>query len=194
MKILRYIGAAAMTTAMAATWAGEDPAATEDKLLIYTSQSINLTAVVEAIDHETRVVTLRGPEGNAVTFTATEEVRNLGQVETGDLVDVEYIESTSIEVVANPGLETSAEEMVITGRTPEGDMPGITAMDTQVVTATVEEINIEANTFKLKWPNGEFEEFTAMNPENLKRAEVGDLVIITHTEAMAIAVKHASAE
>ncbi len=194
MKILRYIGAAAMTTAMAATWAGEDPAATEDKPLIYTSQSINLTAVVEAIDHETRVVTLRGPEGNAVTFTATEEVRNLGQVETGDLVDVEYIESTSIEVVANPGLETSAEEMVITGRTPEGDMPGITAMDTQVVTATVEEINIEANTFKLKWPNGKIEEFTAMNPENLKRAEVGDLVIITHTEAMAIAVKHASAE
>jgi len=194
MKFLRYIGAAAMTTAMAATWAGEDPAATEDKPLIYTSQSINLTAVVEAIDHETRVVTLRGPEGNAVTFTATEEVRNLGQVETGDLVDVEYIESTSIEVVANPGLETSAEEMVITGRTPEGDMPGITAMDTQVVTATVEEINIEANTFKLKWPNGKIEEFTAMNPENLKRAEVGDLVIITHTEAMAIAVKHASAE
>ena len=194
MKILRYIGAAAMTTAMAATWAGEDPAATEDKLHIYTSQSINLTAVVEAIDHETRVVILRGPQGNAVTFSVTEEVRNLGQVETGDLVDVEYIESTSIEVVANPGLETSAEEMVITGRTPEGDMPGITAMDTQVVTATVEEINIEANTFKLKWPNGKIEEFTAMNPENLKRAEVGDLVIITHTEAMAIAVKHASAE
>ncbi len=84
--------------------------------------------------------------------------------------------------------------MVITGRTPEGGMPGITAMDTQVVTATVEEINIEANTFKLKWPNGKIEEFTAMNPENLKRAEVGDLVIITHTEAAAIAVKHASAE
>ena len=59
---------------------------------------------------------------------------------------------------------------------------------------TVEEINLEANTFKLKGPEGVIEEYAAMNPENLKRAAVGDLVIITMTEAVAISVEAGPAE
>ena len=67
-------------------------------------------------------------------------------------------------------------------------------MDTQVITATVEEINLEANTFKLKGPEGNIEELTARDPDNLKLADVGDLVVITFTEAMAIAVEHTTPE
>ena len=63
--------------------------------------------------------------------------------------------------------------------------PGGMEMSTRVITATVAEINLEANTFKLNMPGGEVREFTARNPENLKRAEVGDLVVITFTEAVA---------
>ena len=194
MSILRYIGIAALTLSMTSTWAEEEPAATVEKPYIFVSQSQNLTAVVEAIDHETREVTLRESEENSVTFVVDKEARNLKQVEVGDLVNVEFIQSMSIEVVANPGVEPGTGEMTVLGRTSEGDMPGGIAMGTQVVTATVEEINIEANTFKLKGPDGNVEEFTARNPENLKRVEVGDLVIITHTEAMAISVEHAPAE
>jgi len=73
-------------------------------------------------------------------------------------------------------------------------MPGMTVSDTVVITGTLEEINIKANTFKLKGPEGKFEEFTAPNPEDLKRVEVGDLVIITHTEALTIAVEHTATE
>ena len=58
----------------------------------------------------------------------------------------------------------------------------------------VEEINIEANTFKLKGPDGVINEYVARNPENLKRAVVGDLVVITITEAVAIVVEHQTAE
>ena len=68
------------------------------------------------------------------------------------------------------------------------------AIDSVVVTATVEEINIEANTFKLKGPSGEIKEYEARNPENLKKAEVGDLVVITYTEAVAITVEKATTE
>ena len=66
------------------------------------------------------------------------------------------------------------------------EAPGGMEMATTVTTAIVEEINIEANTFKLKMPGGEIREFTAQNPENLKAAAVGDVVIATHTEAVAI--------
>jgi len=70
----------------------------------------------------------------------------------------------------------------------------VTAIDAQVITATVEEINLEDNTFKLKGPSGEINEYVAHDPENLKKAAVGDLVVITYTQAVAISVEKTSLE
>jgi hypothetical protein len=67
-------------------------------------------------------------------------------------------------------------------------------MITTVATATVEEINIEANTFKLKWPGGEIKEYEARDPENLKKADVGDLVVTTYTEAIALTLNEVTEE
>ena len=84
--------------------------------------------------------------------------------------------------------------LLAAGRSELGEMPGMAAVDATVVTATVEEINLENNTFKLKGPSGEINEYVAQDPENLKKAEVGDLVVITYTEAVAISVEKTTAE
>ncbi len=120
--------------------------------------------------------------------------RNLGQVKVGDIVMAEYVQSLSIEVFANEGYEPGAGELAVAGRSEEGAMPALTAIDALVVTATVEEINLEANTFKLKGPAGEIKEYEARDPENLKKAAVGDLVVITYTEAVAISVEKTAGE
>jgi len=112
----------------------------------------------------------------------------------GDTVTIEYLQSMSIDVVAGDGSEPGVGELGAIARTEEGQMPGVAVVDTVVVTATVEEINIEANTFKLRYPEGEIKEYTARNPENLKKSEVGDIVVITYTEAMAISVEKTTAE
>ena len=174
-------------------WSGEKAAA-KDKPSMSASQTVTVSALVEAINQETREVTLRGPEGDAVSFVASEEARNLDQVSVGDVVIAEYIESISIEVFANDGTDPGVGELIATGRTEKGEMPGAVAMDSIVITATVEEINIEANTFKLKGPNGEINEYTTRDPENLKKAEVGDLVVITMTEAVALSVEKTTVE
>jgi len=137
---------------------------------------------------------VRKPDGEALTFTASDEARNLDQVEVGDVLIAEYIESVSINVMANEGMEADAAEVSAMARTKEGEMPGFAAMDATVVTATVEEINLEMNTFKLKGPDGTVNEYVARNPENLKRAAVGDLVVITVTEALAITVEEQPAD
>jgi hypothetical protein len=93
-----------------------------------------------------------------------------------------------VQVVANDGHEPAIAGMTTIERTKKGEMPGMMAIDTEVITATVEEINIEMNTFKLKGPDGTVEQYTAMNPDNLKRAVVGDLVVMTMTHAVAVAV------
>ncbi len=179
--------------AATAVWAGDD-AATMERPSFYASQTMMVSAVVEEINHETRVVTVRKPDGEALTFTASEEARNLGQVEVGDVLVAEYEETISIEVMANDGMEAGAAEVEAVARTEEGEMPGFAAMDATVITATVEEINIEANTFKLKGPDGTVNEYVARNPENLKHSMVGDLVVITVTEAVAIVVEDQTAK
>lgn len=144
-----------------------------------TSRTMTVSAVVEAIDHETRVVTVRKTDGEEITFTASEEARNLDQVAVGDILLAKYVETLSIEVMANEGFEPEAAGAAAMAHTKEGEMPGLAAMEQTVITAVVEEINLENNTFKLREPDGTVNEYVARVPENLKRAKVGDLVVIT---------------
>jgi len=155
---------------------------------------MTVTALVEAIDHETRVVTVLKPDGESITFTASDEVRNLAQVNVGDYLVAEYVETVSIEVMANDGMQAEAAAVSAMARTEKGEMPGVAAMDAMIVTSTVEEINLETNTFKLKEADGSINEYMARNPENLKRAAVGDLVVTTVTASVAIVVEEKPAE
>ena len=63
-----------------------------------------IAAAVTAIDQARRLVTIRGPQGNELTFEAGPEVRNLAQVQVGDIVRLTY-EQTYIAT------RTDAEEV-----------------------------------------------------------------------------------
>ena len=173
--------------------AGDEVAATE-KPAISTTQTVKLTTVVDAIDREARTITLKGPEGNTRTIQAMEGSNNIDKIEVGDIVNVEYVQHMSLEVFANDGMEPGTGTMAAVARNKEGETPAGMVMETTITTATVEAINIEANTFKLKWPGGDIKEYEARNPENLKKADVGDLVVITYTEAIALSLAEVPAE
>ena len=160
-----------------------------EKLSISTSRSVQVTAKVVAIDHKTRVVTLVENNGQSVTFTVGEEARNLGQVAVGDLVRADYLENITIEVISAENAEPSEAVLVAVDRSEEGETPAIEAIETIVDVYTIEQINIENNTFKLKNVDGLVTEFTAKNPDNLNKAAVGDLVVISLTQAFAISVE-----
>jgi len=193
MKNIKYLLVVAQLLVATAVFAGEEKAEL-DRPSFAASQTMVVTAVVEAINHETRVVTVRKNDGEEITFTASEEARNLDQVSVGDILVAEFVEKITIEVLPGDGLGPDAAEAAVMARTEKGEMPGVAAMDSTVVISTVEDINIEANTFKLKGPDGEVTEYTARNPDNLKRSKVGDIVVITDTVAVAIMVEKAPAE
>src|SRR5262249_20941330 len=68
--------------------------ATSKELPKYTdSQTVTATAVVQAIDQNTREVTLKAENGNVFSFVAGDDVKNLSQVHVGDTVRVTYTES-----------------------------------------------------------------------------------------------------
>ena len=115
---------------------------------------ISLTATVEAIDLEKRLVTLKGPEGNTVTLEVGEQARNLSQVKVGDQVQADYYESVALYAQKPDGSLPAAAEMAAVERAPAGEKPGIAAVDSRIITATVESIDLEKRAVALKGPEG----------------------------------------
>ena len=161
---------------------------------ISATQKVHVTTVIDAIDREARTVTLKGPRGNTRTLQAREDSHNIDKLEVGDQVDVEFIQHMSIEVYEGVGAEPGTGMMAAEATNKEGETPAVMAVESVVTTAIVEEINIEANTFKLRWPNGEVLEYEAQEPENLKKASIGNLVVTTYTEAIALSLVEVPAE
>ena len=106
-----------------------------------------VTATVTAIDLPERLVTLRGPEGNLFTVQASEEVRDLPQLEVGDRVVVRYYEAIAAEL-AKPGQEASASATAM--RAPPGAKPG--GELAQEVTAMVKIVAVDPRPTRSRSP------------------------------------------
>jgi hypothetical protein len=152
---------------------------------------VSETATVTAIDLANRIVTLKGPKGKIFDIKAGEEVRNLTQVKTGDKVKVKYYQSVAVEVMA-PGLAPGGvQEDVAVGRAKPGEKPAGMVGGQITVTAKVEAIGKKKDSVTLKGPEGKTLTVKIQDPKNLENVKVGDEVVITVTEALAISVEAA---
>jgi hypothetical protein len=157
---------------------------------VVKERAVTMTATVEAIDLDKRLVTLKGPAGEKKAIAVGPEARNLPQVKVGDLVTVTYYESMAVEVV-KPGSGSGAGQASTIVRAKPGEMPGGAAIRTATVMATVTAIDKKENTLTLKGPQGNTVIAPVENPANLDKVKVGDELMITVTEAVAISVERA---
>jgi hypothetical protein len=151
-------------------------------------RTVNVTATVEAIDVDKRIVTLKGPQGNVFDLKVGERAKNLPQVKVGDQVKVKYYESLAFEV-KKAGAPSEATASSGVARAKEGEKPGGIAANQVTVTATVEAIDTKKNHVTLKGPEGRILEVKVQDPKNLKNVQKGDQVVLTYTEALAVSVE-----
>jgi Cu/Ag efflux protein CusF len=154
-------------------------------------QVVEMHATVTAIDMATRSVTLKGEDGTETTIQVDERARNLGQVKVGDTVKVAYVQALAWNMSKSTKAEPTVEVEEAAGRAQEGEKPGGMAGRRVSATVTIEAIDIEQGTVTLKGPAGNSRTVKALNPDNLTKVKVGDLVDITYTEAVAIQVEPA---
>jgi len=156
-----------------------------------TTSLTEKTATVEAVDQSTRMVTLKGPEGNSVTFKASAEVRNLPQVKVGDTVKFAYYESLAVRVLKKGEAFPTAGESAAMSRAKQGEKPaGVIGKET-TVNATITAIDKKAKTATLKGEDGKSVTVNPLRPEKLNEVKVGDRLVITYTEAVAVKVEKA---
>ncbi|MCW5890193.1 MAG: hypothetical protein KIT14_06535 [bacterium] len=147
-----------------------------------------MTAEVVAIDQAKRTVTLRGPEGNEATLKVGDEVKNLAQVRKGDQVTAAYYESLAVSVKkpgeVKPGIVATDDIQTA----PPGQKPGGAGATTLTIVAKVKKVDKERQTLTLQGGDGSTTTVDVQDPANLEKVKAGDLLEITYTEAVAIAV------
>lgn len=150
-----------------------------------------VTAEVIAIDLPTRTVTLKGPQGNEFEVHADQRVKRLSQVHVGDKVDVSYYESLIWSAKKAAGGSPGAPVVQEAAIAKPGSKPAGEAARQVKMTVTIEAIDLANGTVTLKGPQGNSRTIKARDPKNLEKVQVGDLVDITYTEALAITVRPA---
>ena len=156
---------------------------------IQKERIITETATVEAVDLATRVVTLKGPKGKIFDITAGDKVRNLDQVHVGDQVHVEYYQSVAIDVFKAGQAPGGTQAVETVERAKPGEKPAGMIENEVTVTAKVVAIAKNKRSVTLKGPEGKTLNVKIQDPKNLKNVKVGDDVVITVTEALAISVE-----
>jgi len=155
---------------------------------VYKEKVVTGRATVEAIDLEKRIVTLKREDGSVFDLAVGKEVRNLPQVKVGDEVVVKYYQSIAVQVTKPEAAEGSEVKETV-ARAKPGEKPAGVVAKQVTVTATVEKIDKKKMIATLKGPEGKVVDVKVQNPKNLENVNVGDQVVITYTEAVAVSVE-----
>lgn len=150
------------------------------------SASIQMKATVVGVDQATRMVTLEGADGKTFTVQAGDAVKHLDQVQLGDVVAVTYTESLAFQVVPKgekpQGVSESAE------RTASGGEIG------HKVTSyfKIDAYNPDTHLLWGTTAAGVTKSITVQDPvaqAKLKKLIPGDVVAVTYSESLAIALE-----
>jgi Cu/Ag efflux protein CusF len=152
-------------------------------------ETATVTATVQAIDLEKRIVTLKGPEGNVFDVKVGPEARNLAQVKPGDIVVAKYFEAVAVEVKkGGVGIRGKETETAVS-RAPLGEKPAGAVATTTTITANVTKVDPKKQVVTLEGPSGRSVNVKVKDPAVFSQIKAGEQVEMVITEAIAIAVE-----
>lgn len=148
-------------------------------------------ATIEEIDLENRMITLKGEKGKIYDMKVGPQAKNLAQLKKGDEVKLKYSEAVSARVYKAGEAPVIQEKSASLETAKEGAMPGGKISASSTITATVASIDMKKPSVDLKNSEGKILTVKIEDRRNLANVKVGDEVVITYTEALAISVEKA---
>ena len=162
----------------------------EDEVLI------SVTATVQSLDLEKRELTLKGPLGDTVSVTVDQSVKRLNEVKVGDEVTAKYYVSVAAELREPTAAEKEKPLVVAEGlaKAPKGASPAAGGLRVIRVVATVEGLERPTRLLTLKGPRGNYLSVRARDVKRLEKLHLGDTIVVTLTEALAVSVEKTSVQ
>ncbi len=151
-----------------------------------TSEMRTETGVVEAVEAQTRTVTIKKADGTYVTTVAGPEIKRFDEVKIGDKVTAKYYENVIVRVKkpGEPDVDSKAA-----GTTGAGQAtPGGTKAKQRTITATVTAMDPAVPSMTFTGPNGWKYTSRIQDTAAAAQVKVGDKVDIVWTEAMLVSI------
>jgi hypothetical protein len=163
------------------------PMSREDALLV------SITASVEDVNYTNREVTLKGPLGNEVTLVADPSIKRFNEIKIGDQITADYYVSVAGEVRKPTSEEKEHPIMLLdaAGKAPPGTSPAAGGLRRFKVVTTIEGLDRPTQTITVKGPRGHYLTARVADPSRLTKVHIGDNVVVTYTEAVAISLEKA---
>jgi Cu/Ag efflux protein CusF len=164
------------------------PLAAAAQAPVTKTESLEVTTTIEAIDHSTRLVTLKEKGGVSETIYVPPEVKRFPELKVGDTITFRYYESRVYQV-RKPGQAAPAvsQEPAVTRGT--GQRPGATIAQQKTATVTVKAVDAKVPSVTVQTADGRTVSFKVDDKKHLDGVKSGDKVDITYTEAVMISVK-----
>jgi hypothetical protein len=182
----------ATSNAGAAASAAPSPAMTapaQEHLIGVGSETVvTVHGKVVSVNRAKKLVTLEGPDGKQVTIHVYNPY-NLEAAKAGVPFVAKFYEIVTVrKLMAGESLPSASVAEGIIGAVP-GQTPGAAAGTRIQIVVTISAINVEKKTIEVKGPDGSFETVSVANSVSLKHVKVGEKIVITSTNVVAIALE-----
>jgi Cu/Ag efflux protein CusF len=153
------------------------------------TDAVEVTAKIEAIDHTSRLITLKGQDGDLQTILAGPEVKRFDELKVGDTVTFRYYESMAYQIrkPGQPGSAPATGDPKLTRGT--GAKPSATVAQQLTATVTIKAIDAKVPSVTVLTDDGRTASFKVEDKKNIQGLKVGDKVEITYTQAFMVSVK-----
>ena len=151
---------------------------------------ITLRGTVEAVDHASRTVRIRGEQGNVVTLDVPQSVARFDQVKVGDLITASYYDVVSVR--PKPAEEAAVDRSIAPVTTPASDtLPGAVKARQRVTTVTITAWDPATRVVTFTGPSGLTYTRHLLEPDVklMEGLKVGDRADVTRTESVTFAVR-----
>jgi hypothetical protein len=169
---------------------------TNQPAMITRSNAVLLTytGTITDIDYTTREVTLKDSDGKTQTFVVDKSVQRLNEAKVGDKVSVDYYLGYNAEVRKPTAAEEQNPLVVVetAGKTAAGETPAAGTVRTIRAVVTIEDLNRVNQTVTVRGPRGKYFTARVLDPSRLEQVHIGDTIVMTFTEALAIALRPAT--
>ena len=150
------------------------------------SRPVTVTARIEAIDRENRIVRLKRPGADSFDVKMPADMEGFRTLKVGDVVSATYMEAVAVRVRKPGDPDPTAAPTTVTQR-KEGT-PGSETRRQQTFPVTVTAIDPKVPSITVKGPQGRVETMLVRDPTQLQGVKVGDTIDVTYYESLLVKV------
>jgi len=185
-----------LTVVAFALWGarGAEDGLTHGKLTREDQALATMTAKVAEVDLEKRELTLKTSQGDPVTLVVDKSVKRLDEIKPGDEITARYYLSMAAELRDPTPAEKEKPITIVEGAVtaPGSSAPAAEGLRVIKVVASIEGLQRASKTVTLKCPSGKYLTVKAKDVDKLEKLHLGDIIVVTFTEGLAVEVNKTS--